>query len=48
MKSSVAATAGALMASWIVGVLPAAHADTTCSGGGKPERIASPDFSQEV
>jgi hypothetical protein len=46
MKSLVAVTAGAMVASWVVGVMPAAHADATCSGGGKPERLASPDFYQ--
>jgi hypothetical protein len=36
-----------MVAPWIVCVLPAAHADSTCSGGGKPEREASPEFYQD-
>lgn len=35
-----------MVASWIVCVMPAAHAGTTCSAGGKPEREASPEFYQ--
>ena len=40
------AVVGAMVASWIVWAMPAAHADTTCSAAGKPERDASPEFYQ--
>ena len=41
-----AVVVGAMVASWIVCVMPAAHADTKCSAGGKPQSGASPAFYQ--
>jgi hypothetical protein len=42
-----AVVVGAMVASWIVCVVPAAHADTPCSTGGKPGFDASPGFYQD-